>query len=61
MDEFGALMDGWTEVLMEGGRKLVQWVVKGMQKRVQDDLKLLDDGEEIPKSQGRGWQFDSRL
>ena len=55
MDEFGALMDGWTEVLMEGGRKLVQWVVKGMQKRVQDDLKLLDDGEEIPKSQGRGW------
>jgi hypothetical protein len=27
---------------------------------VQDDPKLLDDGGEIPKSQGRGWQFDSR-
>ena len=23
--------------------------------------KLLDDGGEIPKSQGRGWQFDSQL
>ena len=27
---------------------------------VQDDLKLLDDGGEIPKSQGRGWWFDFR-
>jgi len=26
---------------------------------VQDDPKLLDDGGEIPKSQGRGWKFDS--
>jgi hypothetical protein len=25
---------------------------------VQYDPKLLDDGGEIPKSQGRGWQFD---
>ena len=24
---------------------------------VQYDPKLLDDGGEIPKSQGRGWQF----
>ena len=29
--------------------------------RVQDDLKLVDDGEEIPKSQGRGWRFECRL
>ena len=28
---------------------------------VRDDSKLLDDGGEIPESQGRGWQFDSRL
>ena len=28
---------------------------------VQDDPKLLDDGEEIPKSQGRGWRFDLRM
>ena len=27
---------------------------------VQDDLNLPDDGGEIPKSQGRGWQFESR-
>ena len=26
---------------------------------VQDDLKLLDDGGEILKPQGRGWQFNS--
>jgi hypothetical protein len=25
------------------------------------DPKLLDDGGEIPKSQGRGWRFNSRL
>ena len=24
-------------------------------------LELLDDGRKIPKSQGRGWRFDSRL
>ena len=28
---------------------------------VQDDLKLLGDGRGIPKSQGRGWWFESRL
>ena len=28
---------------------------------VRDDPKLLDDGGEIPKSQGRGWRFDSQL
>ena len=28
---------------------------------VQDDIKLLDDGGEIPKSQGRVWRFTSRL
>ena len=28
---------------------------------VQDDLELPDDGGEIPKSQGRGWRYDSRL
>ena len=28
---------------------------------VQDDPKLLDDGGEMPKCQGRGWRFDSRL
>ena len=28
---------------------------------VRDDLKLPDDGGEIPKSQGRGWRFESRL
>ena len=28
---------------------------------IRDGPKLLDDGEEIPKSQRRGWQFDSRL
>ena len=28
---------------------------------VRDDPTLLDDGREIPKSQGRGWRFDSRL
>ena len=28
---------------------------------VRDDPKLLDDGGYIPKSQGRGWQFDSML
>ena len=28
---------------------------------VRDDPKLLVDGGEIPKSQGRGWWFDSRL
>ena len=26
---------------------------------VQDEPKLLDDGGEIPKFQGRGWQLDS--
>ena len=26
-----------------------------------DDPKLLDGGGEMPKSQGRGWQFDARL
>jgi hypothetical protein len=26
---------------------------------VQDDPKLLDDSEEIPKSEWSGWQFDS--
>ena len=28
---------------------------------VQNDPKLLDDDGEIPKSQGKGWCFDSRL
>jgi hypothetical protein len=28
---------------------------------VQDDPKLLDDGGEIRKSQGRGWRFKSWL
>ena len=28
---------------------------------LRDDPKLLDDGREISKSQGRGWGFDSRL
>ena len=28
---------------------------------VRDDPKLLEDGGGIPKSQGRGWRFDSRL
>jgi hypothetical protein len=28
---------------------------------VRDDPKLLHDGGEIPKSQGRGWWFDSQL
>ena len=28
---------------------------------VRDDPKVLDDGGEIPKSEGRGWRFDSRL
>ena len=28
---------------------------------VGDDPKLLEDGGEVPKSQGRGWQFNSRL
>ena len=28
---------------------------------LRDDPKLLDDGGETPKSQGRGWWFDSRL
>ena len=28
---------------------------------VRYDIKLPDDGGEIPKSQGRGWRFDSRL
>ena len=28
---------------------------------VRDDRELLDDGGEVPKSQGRGWRFDSRL
>ena len=27
---------------------------------VRDDPKLMDDGGEILKSQGRGWRFDSR-
>ena len=26
-----------------------------------DDPRLPGDGGEIPKSQGRGWRFDSRL
>ena len=30
-------------------------------KFVLDNPKLLDDGGDIPKSQGRGWRFDSRL
>ena len=29
--------------------------------KVRDVPKLLDDGGEIPKSQGRGWQFNSQL
>ena len=28
---------------------------------VREDPKLLDDGGEIPKRQGRGWQFHSQL
>ena len=28
---------------------------------VRDDFKLLDDGGEVPRSQARGWRFDSRL
>ena len=28
---------------------------------VRDDPKLLDDGGEIPKSQGRDWRFDCQL
>ena len=28
---------------------------------VQEDPKLLDDGGETSKSQGRGWRFDSWL
>jgi hypothetical protein len=28
---------------------------------VRDDLKLLNDGGEIPKSLERGWWFESRL
>ena len=27
---------------------------------VQDDPKLLDDARKIPKSQGRGWWFNSQ-
>ena len=27
--------------------------------QVRDDPNLVDDGGEIPKSQGRGWWFDS--
>ena len=32
-----------------------------VQDLIQDDPTLSDDVEEIPKSQGRDWQFDSRL
>jgi hypothetical protein len=32
-----------------------------LQMMVRDNPKLPDDGGEIPKSQGRGWRFDSRL
>ena len=31
------------------------------QELVRDNPKLLDNGGEIPKSQGRGWRFESRL
>jgi hypothetical protein len=31
------------------------------QNMVQDDPKLPNDGGEIPKPQGKGWQIDSQL
>ena len=34
-----------------------QWSLRNNQLMVRDDLKLPDDGGEIPKSQGRGWRF----
>ena len=40
---------------LEWGRMPKQW------RLVQDDPTLLDDGGEIPKSQRKGWRFDSRL
>ena len=47
---------------------MVNWwfhSIKNSQMLVRDDPKprpkLLDGGGEIPKSQGRGWRFDSRL
>ena len=30
-------------------------------KMIRDDLKLPEDGGDIPKPQGRGWQFESQL
>ena len=38
----------WSEV------EMMDWMVR-------DDLELPDDGGEISKSQGRGWQFESQL
>ena len=37
------------------------WKVNPCNTLVQDDLKLPDDGGGIPKTQGRSWQFESRL
>jgi len=37
------------------------WKVNPCNTLVQDDLKLPDDGGKMTKSQGRGWQFESRL
>ena len=36
-------------------------VQKRLDRLVRDDSKLLDDGKEISKSEGKGWRFDSQL
>ena len=42
-------------------RSIIKKQNKSIQTLPGDDLNLLDDGGEIPKSQGRGWRFDSWL
>ena len=46
----------WT---LHGVNKLSIWKIRTCM--FQDDPKLMDDGGEIPKSQGRGWPFEPRL
>ena len=42
------------EITFECNSRYVEWPIC----LVRDDLKLPDDGGEISKSQGRGWQFE---
>jgi hypothetical protein len=54
-------MCGWTPQVRFNKEYIEERVGEVLHSLVQDGLKLPDDGGGIPKFEGRGWRFESRL